>query len=728
MGSDEGRWDPLDDHVVPVSQLDELPLDPTTGEAPRLSPLDDSPLATEQLEELDLDPFTAEVSRLALLEDEPMATEQLDELELEEGIDLPPLRPIGEEVLATEQLDEIELAEEDEDLEEFEPTVAFADVEDDAPPAPPVAQRFVPPEESPEEFEPTDFELARDLHRPPAPTRGLHPEVEGTEMVGRKVATWDEGTEIAGGFEAVPSEKVWGFDEDDDEVGHTELIDRDDLLAPDRVPERAAAAPEAPAPETPWAGLHPASLLVNLIPRTWRTLSSLWPLFLALLVGGQGMGINPGDGAFLLIFLASGFANTVVHFLTLRYRVHGGKLEIRQGLLNRQARVIDPARIQNVSLVRNPFHKLSGLVEVRIETAGDVRTEGLLSALSVEDAQALMRALDAARGHVAEAEDAAPPEALLRLSLGEIIAYGLSSGSAGKVTLLFAVGLEASSAISPGEAERAFVDLPGQKMAALVLLAFAVSWTFETAVAVIRHHGFTLSRTQERGRGGRVERRLKGQEGLLTRREVQVPLSKVQLAMADEPLLRRSMGYGSVAIETAGLGSMAEGVTQAELVVPMVEQDALGRTLRLAIPQAEVDPWTATLHRPHRRALWRAMMAGSVRSGLVAVALIVFAWPWGLLGLILPFSSMLTAWLDWRFQGWLITPQVVVTRRGFWRRRTWVLARNKLQSVHLVQGPLMRGYGLGRLVVRVAGSQVLLPDLAFDQAEGLLDELKPAPT
>jgi hypothetical protein len=39
----------------------------------------------------------------------------------------------------------------------------------------------------------------------------------------------------------------------------------------------------------------------------------------------------------------------------------------------------------------------------------------------------------------------------------------------------------------------------------------------------------------------------------------------------------------------------------------------------------------------------------------------------------------------------------------------------------------MRFHGLGRLAVRVAGSQVVLPDIGWDQADALLDELRPLP-
>ncbi|MBK9367858.1 MAG: PH domain-containing protein [Deltaproteobacteria bacterium] len=113
---------------------------------------------------------------------------------------------------------------------------------------------------------------------------------------------------------------------------------------------------------------------MNLIPRTLGILFGYWPL-LAWLFGRGAVAPRPEDALFLMFILVPGVLSTLVHLFTLRYRVSGGRLEIRQGLLNRQARTLAPDRIQNVSLVRNLFHRASGLVEVRIETAGDSSTE-----------------------------------------------------------------------------------------------------------------------------------------------------------------------------------------------------------------------------------------------------------------------------------------------------------------------------------------------------------------
>ena len=123
------------------------------------------------------------------------------------------------------------------------------------------------------------------------------------------------------------------------------------------------------ASEAPWRSLHPASLAVNLMPQAWRVLKGFWPVILFSLINQQKQSTSGSAGDFVvfLLFVLLSVFNTVVHFLTLRYRVSGGRLEVRQGLLNRSARSIDPSRIQNVMLVQNLFHRAAGLMELRVE-------------------------------------------------------------------------------------------------------------------------------------------------------------------------------------------------------------------------------------------------------------------------------------------------------------------------------------------------------------------------
>jgi len=498
-----------------------------------------------------------------------------------------------------------------------------------------------------------------------------------------------------------------------DTVGaHLEEIIRETPASPTE--EAILEADTLLTPDTPWKGLHPVSLAVNLLPRAWATIRSMWPFLLFIVIGGEGVGVGFVELMVILVFTLASVWNTFIHWATLRYRMQQGRLEITSGLLNRRSRTIDPARIQNVELVQNLFHTWAGLVELRIDTAGEQSTEGLLSALSVEDATVLRDQL-ARFGSLASAESEDDQgTAVVEMGLAEILAFGLTQRTIGTVAVLTAVGLEFMHQADPDVAREITSNMQPTLILAAFMLAFVGSWAVSALTSIFRFFGYRMSRLSDA---------IRTTQGLTTKRNVEIPLSKVQMVRADEPLIRRLMGYGTILIETAGLGVVEGQVRQAEGMVPMVESEELGRVATTAVPHANVNPWTTDLRPAHPRSLYRALVGASIRSlFLVALAftfletlkwVVVALFPLALIG----------AWLDWAKQGWLVTPTSIVSRRGFFNRRTFILSRDKLQSVHIVQGPFMRLHGLSRLVIRVAGSQVSLPETGAADTEWLMAEM-----
>ena len=158
---------------------------------------------------------------------------------------------------------------------------------------------------------------------------------------------------------------------------------------------------------TPYSRLHPSSVWVNALPRTLKSIGALWWLFIPVFAQENTGRIGFIELFILLVVFGSGLVSSFVHYSTLRYRMHEGMLELRYGLLNRRSRRLDPARIQNIEIVRNPLHKMSGLVELRVETAGEAREEGLLSALTEKEARSLRASIRTARGEGQEPVDVA---------------------------------------------------------------------------------------------------------------------------------------------------------------------------------------------------------------------------------------------------------------------------------------------------------------------------------
>ena len=128
---------------------------------------------------------------------------------------------------------------------------------------------------------------------------------------------------------------------------------------------------ERQEPKAGWKGLHPLSLLINMLPQLVFTLRGVWPLLLVIFITESSSGLEVLDLGLVLAVFALASIRTLTHFLTFRYRVRDGTLEIKMGLVFRYTRSVEARRIQNMEVVQNPLHKLFGLVELRIETAGD---------------------------------------------------------------------------------------------------------------------------------------------------------------------------------------------------------------------------------------------------------------------------------------------------------------------------------------------------------------------
>jgi putative membrane protein len=476
----------------------------------------------------------------------------------------------------------------------------------------------------------------------------------------------------------------------------------------------AASSPTA-LPDTDWRGLQPASLAVNLVPDLWRTFKGVWPLLLAAVLGGPVAGVNLG---LIALFFAMSVGRTVSHFLTVRYRWSEGRLQIRSGLIARQFRVIDPSRIQNVEIVRGVFHKLAGLVELRVETAGERGAEGLLSAISEAEARDLQARLygAAAAAHGPAARGAAgptapAPEVLHAMTAAELVGYGVSAGRVGAALLVAGVLMEWGGLLAPALLRDALREVRAPIVIGVLLFALAGAYATSVLGATVRHYGFRVLRSP---RGVRIE------GGLFTTRGVEIPLAKVQLLRVEEPLVRRAMGYASLHVETAAMGAPEEELVS-EGFVPMVADVDLPHVARLVLPALDVDPWEQRLRPPASRALRRAVVARTLRWALLGGIAAAFTGYSALLALAA--VGPVLAWSDWRTQGWWLSERHVVARRGVWPRETWVLPRGKIQSVHLQQGPLQRWHGLAAVEVWAAGTRVVLPDLDAPEARRLFETL-----
>lgn len=503
--------------------------------------------------------------------------------------------------------------------------------------------------------------------------------------------------------------------------------------------------------------LHPLSWLFVLITQMRHALVPI--LFLLLVGGGDGEywgAISAAVGAVLLALYA------VVYSFGFRYAIGADELVIREGIIDRTVRHLPIARIQNVAQRRNLLHRLFGVTELRIESAGGSEPEARMAVITVAEADELEQLLRASAKAGASASDtdsdgdfallAAPAarETLLTLPIGELVRLGLVSNR-GMLALAALFGFLIQTGREPGELPLVRHVWPTIEtfagdwvrghgplelaLSALILLALAALAlrVLSVAIAIIRHYGFVLER---------VDARIGTEQGLLTRVRGGATLAKIQRAVIVESLLMRWFKRRALKVDVAG-GVVAindDGGTRLTWLAPIAPPAVIDALLRTLLPNLAGDrDWRTLDPRAWRRlatvplvALAFAGALGSATFWYLGDVGFLAALPWPALGIGWLALAALTlaharGWA--RFARYALDDVALSFREG-WLDRSWrMLESERIQGVRVRSSPFDRWNGMATVDVSLAGTSALdpgvsIPYLPRATAEALAAELR----
>lgn len=458
--------------------------------------------------------------------------------------------------------------------------------------------------------------------------------------------------------------------------------------------------------------LHPWSWLFVLLGSLRQFLI---PLLVLVFVGGrrdEGYQLAAAAVAVAVLALAS-----VWRYYTYRYRIDGDSLVTRSGLLERSLRQVPFSRIHNVELRQTLLHRLFGVAEVKLESAGGTKPEAQMRVLKLADALALERVIRN-RGHGTDAamqDTADDGETLLSLLTPEIVRLGLISNR-GMVVVgaafalawqvlpenAFKQGFEFARREASGYAAHFNGGWATSALAftSVVLLALALVRAFSVLLALVRYHGFEL---REHGRRLTVER------GLLARVRSSVSRRRIQAWTLREGMLHRLFKRRSLTIDTAG--ARADNDEQARRdppeLAPIATPDTCDALVRHVLAQ---DAWPPAHWRPLDPRAWQRLLVGDIVFALALAA--VLCWnigAWGLFGLAWLPLGWFAARREARFAGYHVDARLVAVRDGWWSRRWRFAEIDKLQALHLQRSPLDRSFGTASLWLDTAGAGATAP-------------------
>ncbi len=475
-------------------------------------------------------------------------------------------------------------------------------------------------------------------------------------------------------------------------------------------PESAIATDAATQPER---RLHPMSWLFVLIQQLKQFILPI----LALFVFGRG-DRNDLWGLVAICVLAT---ISIWQFYTYRFRITDDSLQIRSGLLERSLRQIPFARIHNVGLHQTLLHRIFGVAEVRLESAGGIKPEAEMRVLKLDDAlalESLVRRRRNAAVHVdAAAADGAAPEAgvvLHTLSTADVVRAGLISnrgmivvGGAFAALAQFSGDLFSELIESWGRALFGVVDTYGRGHEALatltlLLMFLALVRVFSVLLALLQYSGFRL---EEHGRRLTLER------GLLTRIRTSTPRRRIQSWTLREGMLHRLFRRRTLEVGTAVLdnGSHSQPRSLRE-VAPVATPERCDALIRHLAPQLQ---WPPAEWRPlHRLAFWRLFAPQLLLAAVLAAFALLQFGPLGLIfvALWLPWIAYI-AWQNARHAGYAVDGNTIASRGGWWTRQWRFAEIGKLQAIRFGQSPLDRRLGMAHLLLDTAGGNAMAEPL-----------------
>src|ERR687889_1982746 len=431
--------------------------------------------------------------------------------------------------------------------------------------------------------------------------------------------------------------------------------------------------------------LHPVAMIIGAVSTLRRWISGLVFPGIVLLMS-QGFSLRT-VALFLLAVIVVAALAAVWGFLSWRattYVVTGNSFRLKRGVFQKSERTIPLDHVQSVDTVQGVIQRAFGVYEVRIETAGGGTGEpdASLSALDRPAAQSLRREIEGSqRERVEESEG---PTVLRRLSTGDLLIAGATSGQIGVAFSLLAVGSQFFDDFLSDAFVRRLIETlaPNWLMVLLIFVpvGLLLAWFLAIAGTVLAYSGFTLSRDGDF---------LYIKRGLLERREATIPLARIQAVRIMEGLLRQPFGLSSLRVESAGYGQDA-GVSTT--LFPLLPRNEVEELLAAAAPEFAGAPAIEPLPRGSlRRYVFRATFLYLIIAFAAAlVSFLVFQSALGLLGLFLIPSAAAYGWLCYRDAGWALEGDRLVVRHRSLGRKTAIAPRSHLQSRGTVSSPFQR--------------------------------------
>ncbi len=483
------------------------------------------------------------------------------------------------------------------------------------------------------------------------------------------------------------------------------------------------------------------------------------PFLIIFFANGFNLTFNPEDGSFWSSLIPLGIftliiivrlINGILKWWTYVYWFEENELRVEYGLIVKKKRYIPFDRIQSLNYKEGIFHRIFGLVQVMVETAGSTngKPEVILSAIT-KDAAALIEQVTRKRKEQKQEDELQAadmvsleksdqsqshqenhitiqginqiasldpsPRVIHKMNTKDLIILATTSSSMGVVIAGVAAVLSQFAEYIPFEwlfeELSSFVKIGFMVIALAVFASFMITWIVAVIITFINYYDFTIIEENER---------LTITRGFLEKKKVTIPLNRIQAIKIVENPLRQMFGFAAVAVESAsgGFGGEEKKIT----LFPLIKKKSLYDPLGDLFPQFE---WQQALTKPPKKAkpffyridfLWI----------LPIIALCSYFWfPYGLLSLLILVPVILLGLWQFKTAGYGISGNQLTLCYRIFSRVTFIVEKKRIQAMDCRQTYFQKRKEIASVQVTVmsglTGASAKAPNFDNRSAEEMMN-------
>lgn len=462
--------------------------------------------------------------------------------------------------------------------------------------------------------------------------------------------------------------------------------------------------------------LHPAAVIINFV----KALKDLMiPIIILVVANGFNFNFDVRDKEFIgdlipilfvFAFVLISFVNGLIKWWTFTYWFEDRELRVEYGLFVKKKRYIPFDRIQSLNYKEGIFHRIFGLVQVMVETAGSKngKPEAELTAITKPAAQQIEEEMKRAKqqdgsttGEMeSEVVVISPPAKLIhKMSTKDLLLLATTSNGIGVVLAGIIAVVSQFADLIPFEEiydEMAHLVKFGVLFIALiVIMSLIIAWLISVAMTFLSYYDFTVTEEEER---------LVITRGLLEKKRITIPLNRVQAVKIVENPFRQILGLATVVVESAGGGFGNEKDKKIVLFPLISKKDAL-KPLSELFPTFDFS-YTMQIHSPEkaRPFFYRLNIFWTIP--IMAIVSYLF-YPYGLLVLLGFIPVALIGIWQHQTAGFTIEGQQLTIVSRSISRVTFFAQKHRIQVVQQSQSCFQKRKQLAsaRIVVMSSGMQ-----------------------